>query len=882
MAVSAGSASLRAGTIVSRYRVERLIGAGGMGEVYAAVDTSLGRKVALKILPQSRATDSERVRRFIREAEAASALNHPAIVAVYDSGTAIVDGDALHFVAMELVEGETLSSWSRNGRDLRRKLEILSGVADGLSRAHADGIVHRDLKPDNIMVARGGYPKILDFGIAKLTERGEAREDDTAPDAILGTAAYMSPEQAAGRRVDPRSDVFSFGCVMVEALTGRPAFRRGTAVETMNAILNDDAPAAPELPRDVARVIRRCLAKDPDDRYQSIRDVALELRDVALELRDIARDASNEPPSAPRRNRWPVIVAAAVAALVAIVFGTKLANRGARTRTAATPMVMQQVTNSGKVIVGAIAPDGKTLVYVTQDGAKHTVWNKQLSTGTHVRLIPPSDSYYYNIAFSPDADYVYYTASTLSDRNTANLFRVPSFGGEPRRIASDTEPLFQLSPDGRQVAFRRFNGVERVYVLTVADVETGVERQLVRRAYPDMIQSLAWTPDGTHITFVAYESRKPASASRLLETDVATGRVAETRFQRPKEWGGVSSLRWLPDGSGMLVTASGPRQPQQIWFMPAGGAEPRKVTADVSEYFGLSITSDGQTLVSHRGEVSANVWRVGIDGSNPVALTTGTGVRYGMGGVTTLPDGSILFVTQQDGYPHGEIVLRDGTRREFSHKLVMWEPRLSPDGKRVAFTSDNNGPVEIWTANIDGSDPRRVTSSGRSLSPAWFADSRSIAYVDAANGQHVWQVSLDTGERTQLTKQPTNWIGVSPDGKHLLCRLRITEPNPPPNSPLWRTAVVPLDGGPTRYYDVPRFGATPILRWLDANTFAFNDAKDGVQNIWTQDLAGGEPRQVTHFDSGVIFSFEASAKRGEIVLSRGDPVSDLVVIRNFR
>jgi Tol biopolymer transport system component len=885
MPVRAAEASLIAGTLISRYRVERLLSAGGMGEVYHAVDTSLGRKVALKVLPQSRANDAERVRRFIREAEAASALNHPAIVTVYDSGAATVDGEAVHFLAMELIDGETLAVWSRSTRDLRRKLEVLAGAADGLSRAHADGIVHRDLKPDNIMIARGGYPKILDFGIAKLTERAASNEHltgETAPEMILGTAAYMSPEQATGRPVDPRSDVFSFGCVMFESLTGKAPFRRATSVETMNAILHEPTPPMRGLPRDVERVVRRCLAKDADERYQSIRDVALDLRELARELEQA------RAPIRPSRRTWIALLSIALMAFALGIVAHKLhiaevpRTVPARVMPASNPLQMVRVTDTGKVSVGAISPDGKYLVYATREGARSTLWTKQIATGTHVRITPPSDIYFSHLAVSPDGNYVFYAAATHKEPNVVDLFMVPSFGGEPRKVAADMETVFAISPDAKRVAFRRFNAFERFHVLTVAEIESGRERVLLRKGYPEAIGSLAWTPDGRSITFTNYLNA-PKREIQILQTDVASSKITNLNLLKRftgGDWGGVGSLTWLPDGSGLLMTVSSQRQPAQLWFVPRDSGDPKKITSDLASYYGISVTNDAKAIVVQRGEASSNIWRVSFGSGKAEPLTTGIGVRYGAGGARWLNADTVIFTDEVDGRPIlAAMPVAGGERRPLMRSnLSVWEPSVSPDGRKITFLSDTSGSVEVWVANADGSDPRQVSSNGRSVSASFFPDGESVAYIASTKQQRAFRQSVTGGEPVQLTDRPTNMLSVSPDGKQLLCRLRSTDAN----APLWRTAVLPIGGEP-RYYSVPRFGGPNNLQWMrDGRRFAFIDSKDGVANLWVQDLAGGEPRQLTSFDSGQIWAYNVSADGREAVLSRGDPVNDLVLITDFR
>ncbi|MGH7552686.1 MAG: protein kinase domain-containing protein, partial [Longimicrobiales bacterium] len=415
------------GPVIGRYRVERFLGAGGMADVYVVRDLQLGRLVALKIL---RATDPARIERFIREAQLASSLNHPAIVSVYDAGTV----DSMHYLAMELIEGQTLDVWTRSTRDVRKIVEVLAAVADGLARAHAGGIVHRDLKPQNVMVARGGHPKILDFGVAKLTdpEPGNGDHSNTAPSHALGTGAYMSPEQAQGEVVDSRSDIFSFGAVAYEALTGNSPFARGTVVESMHAVLHDEPPAT-NLPTELVRIIRKCLVKDREERFQSIKDVALDLR-----------ESMREPATAmaARRPRLVPAVGTLLVALLLIVMAIAVTrDRRSSSTLVAKPTTLQPVmlrmTNSGNISAGAISPDGKYIVHSTLDGENQTVWVKQIATGTNVRIIPPDLAYYLNFEVSADSNYIYYSVSKRSEPNIMDLRQIPMLGGQSRVAAHD-------------------------------------------------------------------------------------------------------------------------------------------------------------------------------------------------------------------------------------------------------------------------------------------------------------------------------------------------------------------------------------------------------------------------------------------------------------
>ena len=304
--------TIATGTKLGRYEIRSKIGEGGMGEVYLAQDTKLDRKVALKILPAEVASHRDRMERFIREAKSAAALSHPNIAQIFEIG----EDEGTHYIAMEFIDGATLrEKIHREQADLGKLLRYLQHAAEGLAKAHAAGIVHRDLKPDNIMVTRDGHAKILDFGLAKLIERSQSATSETpsdvatailrqhsAPGVVLGTVGYMSPEQAQGKtkEIDHRSDIFSFGCILYEAVTRRKAFEGKDAIDSLNKIIREQPPAItdlqPDAPNDLQRIVRRCLAKDPEDRYQTIKDVAIELRELRRELPGSAGIDTTVPP----------------------------------------------------------------------------------------------------------------------------------------------------------------------------------------------------------------------------------------------------------------------------------------------------------------------------------------------------------------------------------------------------------------------------------------------------------------------------------------------------------------------------------------------------------------------------------------------------------
>src|SRR5688572_26684646 len=370
------------GRTLGRYRIDSLLGEGGMGKVYKAFDDSLGRAAAVKVLPNDVVHDAGRLERFVREARTASSLNHPNVVTIYEVGK---DGDgdtATHFIAMEIVEGDTLRERIMRGRlPIPRAVDLVAQIADGLAAAHAAGVVHRDLKPENVVIAKSGFAKILDFGLAKLREDPALSKDDgatavkTSPGTLLGSLGYMSPEQARGEDADHRSDIFSLGCILYECVTGARPFRGDTAVDTLHRILHDDPPPmatiVPESPAELQRIVRKSLAKEPDQRYQSARDLAIDLHNLKREIESQPGTAAALAPPARTPRRW-WIAAAAIALLLAIAAAFVLTRRPTSTTPAATapatPMSIARLTSSGNVTGAVISPDGEYLAYAYSEG----------------------------------------------------------------------------------------------------------------------------------------------------------------------------------------------------------------------------------------------------------------------------------------------------------------------------------------------------------------------------------------------------------------------------------------------------------------------------------------------------------------------------------
>ena len=692
------------GETLGHYKIVRLLGKGGMGEVYVADDTKLNRQVALKVLPSELAGDSERRARFEREAQAVAALNHPNIVTIHS----VEEVEGTHFITMELVKGKSLSELiPNNGFALNRFLEQAIPLSDAVAVAHQNGVTHRDLKPENVMVGDDGRLRILDFGLAKLAE-GPIKSDSSGSDdmptqtvtqegRVLGTVAYMSPEQAEGKPIDHRTDIFSLGVMFYEMATGQRPFSGDTSMSVLTSIMRDDPGSVTDLnarlPRQLGRFVKRCLQKDPERRYQS----ALDLRNELEELQEEVATGQVTPVSAATaggsaKRSWLVPAALAVAAIgIGIglwsVFGNRDTTVQAPTATETfQTMQIRPLTGSGKSSQVAISPDGRYVAYLSEEGRRPALRIKQVATGSDVEIVPPEDVWFRNVLFSRDGDYVLYQASLLFDA-TADLYQIPTLGGTPRKLLSNVGGNAALSPDGRQVVFLRAPGGETglTQAIWVADLN-GTGERLVTQVQDGLLVAPAWSPDGLRIAFGMFEFRN--FSTRMFQVPIDGGErqpLGEEDFQ------GIQALTWLPDGSGLVATAfrSG-LSGDQIWEVAHPSGRVRRITNDLNSYVGASLTEDGQILATVQRETRSALWTVNVTGekSPPVAVPTTTGSDNGSNGVAWLPDGQIVYSTGDDHLYTVAATPGDSAPRAPStatqRRIPMDRALLSPDSPGTA------------------------------------------------------------------------------------------------------------------------------------------------------------------------------------------------------
>ena len=929
------------GQTIAHYQVLALIGSGGMGDVYLALDTKLGRKVALKLLPEYLAGDPQRTRLFTKEARAASALNHPNIITIHEIGQF---GDR-YYIAMEYVEGETLRSHIYEQKTpLTKLLKYLQQVAEGLTKAHANGIVHRDLKPDNIMITSDGYAKILDFGLAKLLEQphaGEASDAATAlmtplsvPGMVMGTVGYMSPEQAQGKSaaIDHRSDIFSFGCILFETTTGRKAFEGSDLIDSLHKIIHAPTPSIKSFSGnvidDLDRVVRRCLAKDPDKRYQSIKDVAIELEELRQELKLHTTSAPPVPNSDTqtlasttqavsgptssaeyllteiKRHRTGVLIIAAAFVLAGAGLLLYLARQGyfagnrveSRRPINFERMKMVRLTTSGKVLDASVSPDGKYVAYLklesgasapSQQGSDFglrgtgSIWIRQIATGRDVMIVEPGFFIYRGLTFSRDGNYIYYRTQVPGE--VSWVYRVSVLGGDPEKVIRDSYSPLSFSRDGKYVAFVRNSfPIGGNSSLMIANADGTAERILVNRpgaelfATPGRPTAPAWSPDGTMLACVLGGI---SGSVTLLTISVSNG-TEKVIGNGP--WSTIDSLAWLPDGSGLMVTGRDPSSPLlQIWHVAYPSGESHRVTNDLNDYRGLSMNAEGNMMVVVPTSRESDIWLVPTaKPSDARALTTGTAKADGAVGLSWTPDGKIVYASTASG--NRDIWLLDvnkGTQKQLtSNARQNYYPQVTPDGRHILFLSDRGETLGIWRMDVDGTNAtqlvsgaiQRFTSSG---------DGKWIIYSGAGpKGMPIlWKLAIDGGQPVILNEEYwEEFPAASPDGKQVTFQYVRREGGA-------MIGQISLDGGTITDVAKPPFRFSQAFRWTpDGMAVAYIDNSNGPGQIWALPSTGGPARQLTNFTTDSIFWFDWSRDGKQLAVARGTQLSDVVLISDFR
>jgi serine/threonine protein kinase len=781
------------GQTISHYRIIEKLGAGGMGVVYKAEDTKLGRSVALKFVSEELAEDRQALERFRREARAASALNHPNICVIHD----IEEAGGRHFIAMEYVAGKTLDHWiSRKGLKLADALGYSIQIADALAKAHAAGIIHRDLKPSNIMVAEDGRVKILDFGLAKLTEKSEAAEHaatattmtaerlDTEKGTIVGTVAYMSPEQAEGKGVDARSDIFSFGSVMYEMLTGQKAFHGESKVSTLSAILHKDPKSVSEicsvLPAEVERILNRCLRKDPQRRWQTMSDLKVALQDAKEDS-----ESGKQAPLPQRRARKPRWMWLATGGFVMLAIVAALVLRTTNRPPPAIELKTERLTsNPGITDTPAISPDGRLVAYASDRGSERNldIYVQHISVGQPNRLTH-HEADDYEPSFSPDGAQIVFR----SERDGGGLYIVETLGGTPERklVSGGRSPSF--SPDGSMVAYvqDKLSGFPPMYKMFLVSSHGGQPKpfQPVFGIEPGILYrpTLTWSTDGKHLAFSGGQADNFSHSDWWIAPldggpPMATGAVSN--FDLPRipilELAGWYGKQLYFIRGSVVEGVHLFRAPlaQDAWKI-SGPAH--RLTSGGGTLLNLCMATNGQMLFSiqniEQDFASLPLPPKGSPASQ--SLTKITSDATIKGGLSISRDGSVVayvaFVSWESG--HIEIRIRNlKTERETVYRSenlpTFANPQISPDGSMVAYAEQIEGKSVSFLGPPESLPGRQICEDCQIL--GIFSDSQQAIIRYGLN--RLIRQNLSTGAQTQLLAVASGGLldaRLSPDDRWL-------------------------------------------------------------------------------------------------------------------
>ena len=815
---------MEAGTRVGPYEIVGRLGAGGMGEVYRARDTKLGRDVALKILPASMIADADRLTRFEREARLLATLNHPNIGAIYGLESRASDRPGeigAPALVLELIEGESLAEhipkMERGRARVRASLEIARQIADALDAAHERGVVHRDLKPANISITTAGVAKVLDFGLAKnqvdpsgpdVANSPTVTVEGTRDGIILGTAAYMSPEQARGRIVDKRTDIWSFGCVLYEMLAGTKPFTGETTSDLIVAILETQADLS-RLPAETSpamrRLLERCLEKDVRRRLRDIADARADIDD------ELSGKTGTVAPTRPAARKFSPGLAAAAAVLLVggLAIGWTAARRSSEAPPPAFDRVTRIVATAAHEYSPVLSPDGKWIAYLSNAGGLTNVWVKFLAGGDPANLTGEwsssqsksglsvqSTDYVSGLSVSPDGAQIAFTVIESLSRASSWVIPAP-LGGVPRKVLLEGDYGMDWSPDGKRIAFIRAGG-PLGDALVVADPDGQNQGVLVNRSGAQHIHWPRWSGDGKYIYFNHGPQNfnieptgvfRIAAAGGTIEPVVPTARRAAYPFSNR-------------DGSALVYAANPDTVDLNLWWRDLATGRDTRLTSGIGEYTHPVLSSDGRLLVGTVLDSQQSLQRVAVDVDRPAQLEP----------------------------------ITDGHTGDF-------DPWLSPDGERLVFSSSRTGNRNLWTARGAAATPAPLTSGPAfDERPAVSPDGREIAFVSDRGGHRsIWVMSADGGTpRFVVNADVVDTLSWSPDATQLVYAT--------PNGDAPGLTLVDVATGTTRPLKTPKAAVSPS--WSRDNVIAFVEPRGGSIGAFVQLVRpNGEPVSSSPLDA---------------------------------